>query len=80
MKSDSSTMKKMPMELTTKEQLEKVIQLTIEQNGELRTKRSKDKIKLKFRTKKKLYTFKLPIKEAESLIRDLQSKMNVKAF
>ncbi|MHA1303983.1 MAG: hypothetical protein ACTSQE_04580 [Candidatus Heimdallarchaeaceae archaeon] len=70
----------MPAELLTKDNLEEIIKRTIEQGGELRTKRSKDKIKLKFRTKKRLYTIKLPIKEAESLIRDLESRMNVKSF
>jgi len=69
----------MPSEIT-KEQLEDIINLTIEQGGELRTKRSKDMIKLKFRTKKRLYTIKLPLKEAESLISDLSSRMNVASF
>lgn len=69
----------MPSEIT-KEQLEDIINLTIEHGGELRTKRSKDMIKLKFRTKKRLYTIKLPLKEAESLISDLSSRMNVASF
>ncbi|MHA1224879.1 MAG: hypothetical protein ACTSSG_02285 [Candidatus Heimdallarchaeaceae archaeon] len=66
----------MPSEIS-KEQLDDIIKLTIEQGGELRTKRSKDKIKLKFRTKKRLYTIKLPLKEAEALIGELSSKLNV---
>ena len=69
----------MPQEIT-KDRLEEIIQLTIDQGGELRTKRSKDIIKLKFRTRKRLYTIKLPLKEAESLISDLSSKMNVESF
>ena len=69
----------MPSEIT-KEQLEDIINLTIEHGGELRTKRSKDMIKLKFRTKKRLYTIKLPLKEAESLISDLSSRLNVVSF
>ena len=69
----------MPREIT-KEQLEDIINLTIEHGGELRTKRSKDMIKLKFRTKKRLYTIKLPLKEAESLISDLSSRLNVASF
>ncbi len=69
----------MPQEIT-KDRLEEIIQLTIDQGGELRTKRSKDTIKLKFRTRKRLYTIKLPLKEAESLISDLSSKMNVESF
>ena len=66
----------MPSEIT-KEKLEEIVQLTIDQGGELRTKRSKDKIKLKFRTKKRLYTIKLPLKEAEALIGELSSKLTV---
>ncbi|MHA1708034.1 MAG: hypothetical protein ACTSYV_02990 [Candidatus Heimdallarchaeaceae archaeon] len=66
----------MPSEIS-KEQLDDIIKLTIEQGGELRTKRSKNKIKLKFRTKKRLYTIKLPLKEAEALIGELSSKLNV---
>ncbi|MCG3221949.1 MAG: hypothetical protein H7641_11275 [Candidatus Heimdallarchaeota archaeon] len=69
----------MPQEIT-KDRLEEIIQMTIEHGGELRTKRSKDTIKLKFRTRKRLYTIKLPLKEAESLISDLSSKMNVESF
>ena len=69
----------MPSEIT-KEKLEEIIQLTIDQGGELRTKRSKDKIKLKFRTKKQLYTIKLPLKEAEALISELSSKITVVSF
>jgi len=69
----------MPEEIT-KERLEEIIALTIEHGGELRTKRSKDMIKLKFRTKKKLYTIKLPLREAESLISDLSSRINVTSF
>lgn len=69
----------MPKEIT-KEQLEDIINLTIEHGGELRTKRSKDMIKMKFRTKKRLYTIKLPLKEAESLISDLSSRLNVVSF
>ena len=70
----------MPEELLTKDNLEDIIKLTIEQQGVLRTKRSKDHIKLKFRTKKRLYTIKLPLKEAESLINDLESRMTVESF
>ena len=66
----------MPTEIT-KEKLEEIVQLTIDRGGELRTKRSKDKIKLKFRTKKRLYTYKLPLKEAEALIGELSSKLTV---
>ncbi len=69
----------MPSEIT-KERLEEIVQLTIDQGGELRTKRSKDKIKLKFRTKKRLYTIKLPLKEAEALISELSSKLTVVSF
>ncbi|MCK4895373.1 MAG: hypothetical protein KAS47_01090 [Candidatus Heimdallarchaeota archaeon] len=69
----------MPSEIT-KEKLEEIVQLTIDQGGELRTKRSKDKIKLKFRTKKRLYTIKLPLKEAEALISELSSKLTVVSF
>ncbi|MEE9409519.1 MAG: hypothetical protein V3V41_01160 [Candidatus Heimdallarchaeota archaeon] len=69
----------MPSEIT-KDQLDEIIQLTIDQGGELRTKRSKDVIKLKFRTKKQLYTIKLPLKEAESLIGELSSRLNVVSF
>ena len=69
----------MPSEIT-KEKLEEIIQLTIDQGGELRTKRSKDKIKLKFRTKKRLYTIKLPLKEAEALISELSTKITVVSF
>ena len=66
----------MPSEIT-KDRLEEIVQLTIDQGGEVRTKRSKDKIKIKFRTKKRLYTIKLPLKEAEALIGDLSSKLTV---
>jgi hypothetical protein len=66
----------MPQEIT-KEQLEQIIQLTIDQNGEVRTKRHKDDIKIKFRTKNRLYTIKLPLKEAESIISELSSKLDV---
>ncbi|MBY9001162.1 MAG: hypothetical protein KGD64_09630 [Candidatus Heimdallarchaeota archaeon] len=69
----------MPSEIT-KEKLEEIVQLTIDQGGELRTKRSKDKVKLKFRTKKRLYTIKLPLKEAEALISELSSKITVVSF
>ncbi|MHA1482197.1 MAG: 50S ribosomal protein L38e [Candidatus Heimdallarchaeaceae archaeon] len=69
----------MPSEIT-KEKLEEIVQLTIDQGGELRTKRSKDIIKLKFRTKKRLYTIKLPLKEAEALISELSSKITVVSF
>lgn len=69
----------MPKEIS-KDQLEQIIQLTIDQNGEVRTKRYKDDIKIKFRTKKKLYTIKLPLKEAESIINDLSSKLEVIAL
>ena len=69
----------MPKEIT-KEQLEDIINLTIEHGGELRTKRSKDMIKMKFRTKKRLYTIKLPLTEAESLTSDLSSRLNVASF
>lgn len=69
----------MPSEIT-KDQLDEIIQLTIDQGGELRAKRSKDVIKLKFRTKKQLYTIKLPLKEAESLIGELSSRLNVVSF
>jgi len=67
---------KMPTEIS-KEQLEGIIQLTLDQGGEVRTKRYKDDIKIKFRTKKKLYTIKLPMKEAESIISEISSKMDV---
>ncbi len=70
----------MPAELIDKEQLSIIIERTIKQGGELRTKRSKDVIKLKFRTKKRLYTIRLPIREAESLIKDLEGKMPVITF
>ena len=66
----------MPTEIT-KDQLEKIIQLTLDQKGEVRTKRYKDDIKIKFRTKKQLYTIKLPMKEAETIISDLSSKLEV---
>ncbi|MCK5304100.1 MAG: 50S ribosomal protein L38e [Candidatus Heimdallarchaeota archaeon] len=69
----------MPSEIT-KEKLEEIVQLTIDQGGELRTKRSKDIIKLKFRTKKRLYTIKLPLKEAEALISELSTKITVVSF
>ncbi len=69
----------MPKEIS-KEELEQIIQLTIDQNGEVRTKRHKDDIKIKFRTKKRLYTIKLPMKEAESIINDLSSKLDVVAL
>ena len=67
----------MPSEITSQDQLDKIIKLTIEQSGDLITKRSKDKIKLKFRTKKTLFTIKLPLDEAEKLIGELSSKLNV---
>ncbi len=66
----------MPTEIS-KEKLEEIIQLTIDQGGEVRTKRYKDDIKIKFRTKKSLYTIKLPMKEAESIINDISSKLDV---
>ena len=69
----------MPSEIT-KDKLEEIIQLTIDQGGEVRTKRSKDNIKIKFRTKKRLYTIKLPLKEAEALIGELSSKLTVTSF
>ncbi|MFW9851871.1 MAG: 50S ribosomal protein L38e [Candidatus Thorarchaeota archaeon] len=69
----------MPAEIT-KDQLEEIVKLTIEQGGEVRTKRSKDFVKVKFRTKKRLYTIKLPLKEAESLINDISSRINVVSF
>ena len=69
----------MPNEIT-KDRLEEIVQLTIDQKGELRTKRHKNNIKLKFRTKKRLYTITLPLKEAESLISDLSSKIEVVSF
>jgi hypothetical protein len=40
----------------------------------------KSDIKLKFRTKKRLYTIKLPLKEAEAIINDLSSKIEVVSF
>ncbi|MCK4844280.1 MAG: hypothetical protein KAS95_01255 [Candidatus Heimdallarchaeota archaeon] len=67
----------MPSEITSQDQLDRIIKLTIEQSGDLITKRSKDKIKLKFRTKKTLFTIKLPLNEAEKLIGELSSKLNV---
>lgn len=67
----------MPSEITSQDQLDKIMKLTIEQSGDLITKRSKDKIKLKFRTKKTLFTIKLPLNEAEKLIGELSSKLNV---
>jgi len=67
----------MPSEITSQDQLDKIIKLTIEQSGDLITKRSKDKIKLKFRTKKTLFTIRLPLNEAEKLIGELSSKLNV---
>jgi hypothetical protein len=66
----------MPTEIS-KEQLEGIIQLTLDQGGEVRTKRYKDDIKIKFRTKKRLYTIKLPMKEAESVINEISSKLDV---
>ena len=69
----------MPAEIT-KDQLEDIIKLTIEQGGEVRTKRAKDFVKVKFRTKKRLYTIKLPLKEAESLINDISSRINVVSY
>ncbi len=69
----------MPAEIT-KDQLEDIVKLTIEQGGEVRTKRTKDIVKVKFRTKKRLYTIKLPLKEAESLINDISSRINVVSF
>jgi hypothetical protein len=66
----------MPTEIS-KEQLEEIVQLTLDQGGEVRTKRHKDDIKIKFRTKKRLYTIKLPMKEAESIISDISSKLDV---
>ena len=66
----------MPKQIS-KEQLEEIIQLTLDQGGEVRTKRHKDDIKIKFRTKKRIYTIKLPMKEAESVIGDLSSKLDV---
>lgn len=69
----------MPAEIT-KDQLEDIVKLTIEQGGEVRTKRTKDVVKVKFRTKKRLYTIKLPLKEAESLINDISSRVNVVSF
>ena len=70
----------MPAEIRNKEELEEIVKLTISQNGECRTKRVKDGIKIKFRTKKRLYTIKLPLKEAEALIKELSSKLNVVSF
>jgi len=67
----------MPSEIASQDQLDKIIKLTIEQSGDLITKRSKDKIKLKFRTKKTLFTIRLPLNEAEKLIGELSSKLNV---
>ncbi len=69
----------MPAEIT-KDQIEDIVKLTIEQGGEVRTKRTKDVVKIKFRTKKRLYTIKLPLKEAESLINDISSRINVVSF
>ena len=69
----------MPAEIT-KDQLEDIVKLTIEQGGEVRTKRTKDVVKIKFRTKKRLYTIKLPLREAESLINDISSRVNVVSF
>ncbi len=70
-------MRDMPQEITSKEKMEEIIGLTISQNGECRTIRAKDHIKIKFRTKSTLYTMKLPLKEAEALIKDLSSKLTV---
>ena len=66
----------MPKQIS-KEELEGIIQLTLDQGGEVRTKRHKEDIKIKFRTKKRLYTIKLPMKEAESIISELSSKLDV---
>lgn len=66
----------MPKQIS-KEELEGIIQLTLDQSGEVRTKRHKEDIKIKFRTKKRLYTIKLPMKEAESIISELSSKLDV---
>lgn len=52
----------------------------IAQSTECRVKRIGDMVKIKFRTKKKLYTIKLPLKEAEAIINDLSSKIDVVGF
>lgn len=70
----------MPAEIQSKEELERIVKLTISQNGECRTKRVKDGIKIKFKTKKRLYTIKLPVKEAEALINEVSSKLEVRSF
>lgn len=60
-----------------KERLNEIVNLTIAQKGECRTKRSENNIKIKFRTKKRLYTVKLPIKEAEEVLSQIGSRLDI---
>ncbi len=58
----------MPKEITELEEIDKIIPKT----SEVRVKRQKGVVKVKFRTKKYLYTIKLTDKEAETLINELK--------
>ncbi len=61
----------MPKEITDISLIDKIIPKTIE----VRVKKVKDIVKVKFRTRRYLYTIKLTDKEAETLINELK-KLN----
>ncbi len=61
----------MPKEITDISLIDEIIPKTIE----VRVKKVKDIVKVKFRTRKYLYTIKLTDKEAETLINELK-KLN----
>ena len=58
----------MPKEIADIEKIDEIIPKTIE----VRVKKVKDIVKVKFRTKRYLYTIKLTDKEAEALINELK--------
>ncbi|MGQ4891923.1 MAG: 50S ribosomal protein L38e [Candidatus Njordarchaeia archaeon] len=58
----------MPKEIAEIEKLDEIIPKTLE----VRVKKVKDIVKVKFRTRRYLYTIKLTDKEAEALINELK--------
>jgi len=58
----------MPKEITDIKEIDEIIKKA----NEIRVKRVKDIIKVKFRTKRYLYTVKLTEKEADALINELK--------
>jgi len=67
----------MPVEIHDVEKLDEIVPKTIE----VRVKKHKDFVKVKFRTKRYLYTIKLTDKEAEALLEKIKElNISVKYF